>query len=135
MPTATTIATLPGESGDVILLWTHTDGINAVEENGAVAMLNLMRHFAKVPPAERNRTIVCVLTEGHFGGSAMADNWWIDARPDIAEKAVVALAMEHLGCREWLSDSARNIVRPRTGPTSPGRTRWARRTRPTASSR
>ncbi|MFJ3027059.1 hypothetical protein ACIPH4_39790 [Streptomyces tendae] len=116
VPTATTVATLPGKSDEVILLWTHTDGMNAVEENGSVAMLNLMRHFAKLPLAERNRTIVCVLTEGHFGGSAMADDWWIAARPDIANKAVVALAMEHLGCREWLSDPARNIVKPAHRP-------------------
>ncbi len=109
VPTATTIATLPGQSADeIIVLWSHTDGMNATEENGGIAILNLVKYFASLPMSARRRTIVCVLTEGHMAIQYLPDQAWLKDRPDLAEKAVTAFGMEHFGCQEWVSDLEKN---------------------------
>jgi hypothetical protein len=107
-PTDTLIATLPGASSDeVIIVNTHTDGPNATEENGALGILALMKYFAKIPKSERKRTIVCPLTTGHFAGPWVPSiRGVIQKYPDVIKKAVAAVTVEHLGCREWMDDAA-----------------------------
>ena len=43
-------ATLPGASPQRIVIDSHTDGTNAVEDNGPVAMVAMARYFASLPP-------------------------------------------------------------------------------------
>jgi len=109
-PTDTLVATLPGASSDeIIILNTHTDGPNATEENGALGILALMRYFAKIPKAERRRTIVCPLTTGHFAGPWVPSiRGVITKYPDVIKKAVAAITVEHLGCMEWADDASMN---------------------------
>jgi hypothetical protein len=128
VPTHTIVATLPGTSShENILLWTHTDGNNAIEENGGIAMLNLMKYFSRTRKAARNRTIVCVISEGHYAEQYVPTSAWVKERPDLIEKAVALVSIEHLGCREWIDDPIANTYkgsgRPETGwafcPTAP----------------
>src|SRR5262249_26824267 len=66
-PTETLIAMLPGVSSDeVIIVNSHTDGPNATEENGGIGILALARYFSRMPKSARPRTLVFVLTTGHF---------------------------------------------------------------------
>ena len=110
--THTTLATLPGTSLDeVILLWSHTDGNNAIEENGGIAILNLMRYFSRLPQTSRNRTITCVLSEAHFNEQYIATSAWVKERPDLVHKAVAEVGIEHLGCREWADDGVANTYK------------------------
>jgi hypothetical protein len=107
-PTDTLIATLPGASdSQAIIVNTHTDGPNATEENGALGLLALARYFSKLPRAERRRTLVFPMTTGHFAGPWVPSiRGVIEKHPDLIEKAVAAVTVEHLGCREWLDDAA-----------------------------
>src|SRR6202034_4385832 len=115
-PTDTLIATLPGASDEIMAIGSHTDGVNIVEENGALAVLALGVQAATVPRALRPRTLVLYLATGHFAGAALTDptpatgpygNLGADAtgawrdHPEIVGKTVVALAAEHLGATEW----------------------------------
>lgn len=60
-------AVLPGNCRtENILLTTHTDGPNACEENGGLALLALARHFAASPLRERRRNLVFLFVTGHF---------------------------------------------------------------------
>jgi hypothetical protein len=109
IPTHTTLATLPGMSSDeVILLWTHTDGNNAIEENGGVAVMNLMKYFSRLPQSARKRTITCVLSEAHFNEEYIPTTAWIKERPDLVQKAVAEVSIEHLGCGEWIDHPETN---------------------------
>jgi hypothetical protein len=115
-PTDTLIATLPGASDEVMAIGSHTDGVNIVEENGALAVLALGLQAASRPRAKRPRSLALYLVTGHFGGAALADpasatgpfgpvgadatGAWRD-HPEIVGKTVVALAAEHLGATEW----------------------------------
>jgi hypothetical protein len=109
-PTDTLIATLPGSSEDeVIMVNTHTDGPNATEENGGVGILALAKYFAKIPKADRRRTLVFPLTTGHFALPYVPSiRGVIESQPYLIKKTVAALTVEHLGCLEWKDDDALN---------------------------
>lgn len=106
-PTDTVIATLPGASSDeVIIVNTHTDGPNATEENGGVGIVALAKYFAKIPRSQRKRTLVFPLTTGHFASPWVPSiRGFITKYPDTIKKAVAAVTVEHLGCKEWMDDS------------------------------
>ncbi len=129
-PTRTIVATLPGATEESIILWTHTDGPNALQENGSIALLNMMRYYSKIPRSERRRTIKVVIPESHFAEQYISTSAWITERPDLVENSVALIAAEHLGGTEWLSDPISNTYTP-TGelevafafcPTAPMRT-------------
>jgi hypothetical protein len=107
-PTETLIATLPGASADeTIIVNTHTDGPNATEENGGIGLLALAKYFSSMPKSARKRTIVFVLTTGHFAGAYVPSiRGVVQQHPDLIKKTVGALTVEHLGCREWLDDKS-----------------------------
>jgi hypothetical protein len=109
-PTRTILATLPGASSDeVIIVNTHTDGTNATEENGGIAILALAKYFSKMPKMSRKRTLVFPLATGHFASPWVPSiRGVIEKHPDLIKKAVAAVAIEHLGCREWMDDSSWN---------------------------
>jgi hypothetical protein len=102
--TDTLIATLPGQSADeAIIINTHTDGPNATEENGALGLLAMAKYFSRMPAAARKRTLVFVATTGHFAGAYVPGiRSIVEKHPDLIRKAVAAVTVEHLGCREWL---------------------------------
>jgi hypothetical protein len=106
--TDTLLATLPGSSPDeVIIVNTHTDGPNATDENGALGILALAKYFAKLPKRDRRRTLVFPLTTGHFASPWVPSiRGVIEKHPDVIRKAVAAVTVEHLGCREWMDDAA-----------------------------
>jgi len=102
------IATLPGSSPqEILIIHSHTDGPNAVEENGGLGILALAKYFARLPVSARTRTLVFVLVPGHFARAYVPSmEGFIDKHPEIVRNAVGALCIEHLGCREWKDDSA-----------------------------
>jgi len=107
-PTDTLLATLPGTASDeIIIVNTHTDGPNATEENGGLGILALAKYFSRIPVSERRRTIVFPLTSGHFAGPWVPSmRGIIQKYPDLIKKAVAALTVEHLGCKEWVDDAS-----------------------------
>jgi hypothetical protein len=106
-PTDTLIATLPGSTDEVVIVNTHTDGPNATEENGALGILALAKYFSKIPKSERKRTLVFPLTSGHFASPWVPSiRGVIEKHPDVIKRAVAAVTVEHLGCREWMDDAS-----------------------------
>jgi hypothetical protein len=115
-PTQAITAVLPGESGEVIIFNTHTDGQGFVEENGGVAFVQLARHFASLSRAKRlKRTLVFAAWPGHMVADLPQTQGWIDAHPDLVKRAAAALTVEHLGCTEWI-DTIGNGYRPSGQP-------------------
>jgi hypothetical protein len=64
--TPTILATLPGASPQRLVIDSHTDGTNAAEDNGPVAMVAMARYFAKLPLACRPRTLQFTFSTAHF---------------------------------------------------------------------
>lgn len=107
-------AVIEGENdAESIIINTHTDGVNCVEENGPIALLAMMRYFLAHKPA---RTLVFVFVCGHFrlpkfkapgALSDQATSLWLHSHKEMWDgkkghrKAVAGLTVEHLGCMEW----------------------------------
>jgi hypothetical protein len=120
-PTDTLIATLPGNgsSDEVLIVNTHTDGTNATEENGGVAILAIAKYFSQIPQRDRRRTLVFPLTTGHFAGPWVPSiRGFIEKHPDIIHRTVAAVTIEHLACLEWMDNAAMEY-----GPT--GKNQWS----------
>lgn len=96
-----------------VIINTHTDGTNCVEENGPIALLELMRNMKDVTP---ERTHIFVFTTGHFRlphfedirtGAFQSASRWLAMHRDLWDgkgehfKCVANLTIEHLGCKEW----------------------------------
>ncbi|MDW2800798.1 hypothetical protein RZO55_24815 [Clostridium boliviensis] len=92
-----------------ILINTHTDGINVVEENGAIGMLSMIRYLQN---KQLSRTMVFSFVTGHFRlpvfkGTSQAASTWLKDHPELWDgkkgnkKAVAGITVEHLGSMEW----------------------------------
>ena len=96
-----------------VIVNTHTDGTNCVEENGPIALLELMRNMKDTIP---ERTHIFLFTTGHFRlphfedirtGAFQSASRWLAMHRDLWDskgehfKCVANLTIEHLGCKEW----------------------------------
>ena len=117
-PTDNLWAILPGQTDETIIVNTHSDGCNALEENGPVGIIALARYFSKLPLSQRKRTLVFLMTTGHFGhGLVPGVQTWRTENADIMSRTVAAVTLEHMGGLEWKDDPAGVY-----GPT--GKTAW-----------
>ncbi len=98
---------------EAVVVNTHTDGTNCVEENGPIALLQLMKNMKG---QELERTHIFVFTTGHFRlprfkdirtGSFQSASRWLAMHRELWDgkgehiKCVACLTLEHLGCKEW----------------------------------
>ncbi|HEV3282678.1 MAG TPA: hypothetical protein VG010_00610 [Solirubrobacteraceae bacterium] len=108
--TPTIRATIPGQSPQRIVVDSHTDGTNAVEDNGSVAMVAIARYIGALPGACRPRTVEFVFPTAHFyqrvadlthrhGGAGVIARQ-LDAEYDRGLVSSV-LVLEHLGAIDY----------------------------------
>lgn len=107
--TKTLVATLPGMSEERLVVQSHTDGMNAVWDNGPPAMIAMAEHMATLPNECRPRTIEFVFTTAHLhqrlmppereGGAGQYAKE-LDKGYDDGTVALV-LPLEHLGALEY----------------------------------
>jgi hypothetical protein len=102
------VGILPGDGStdELMVVNTHTDGMNAFEENGGIGLVWLARYFAALPKARRlKRSLVFSAVSGHFAGPALPQTrGFIDRHPDLVSKAAASITIEHLGASEWVDD-------------------------------
>ena len=130
--TPTVVATLPGASNERFVIESHTDGMNAIWDNGPISILQLARYFAKQPLECRPRTLQFVFTTGHMyqrlaggqdrGGSAELYAKQLDKDYDNGTVALI-FTIEHLGAREYAAvprtDGGPGRVLKQTGRSEP----------------
>lgn len=99
-----TVATLPGRNygtpkDQAILLATHVDGPSIVEDDGGLAILALLRHYAAIPQDQRPKSIVVYLESRHFvpGTEASYPFDAVKDHPELFKTVVGGLALEHFG--------------------------------------
>jgi hypothetical protein len=108
--TPTVLATIPGQSAQRIVIDSHTDGTNAVEDNGPIAMVAMARYAAMLPAGCRPRTLEFVFPTAHFyqrvadpgkrygGAGVIAEQ--LDSEYDEGKVSSV-LTIEHLGAIDY----------------------------------
>jgi len=107
-PTRSIWAVIPGteKPEESILLSTHTDGTNLVEENGHIAILSYAKTLAKSPP-KRTHILLFVTAHIHsapFSNTKRSTTRWLLDHPEVwngTSPAVFATCVEHLGAVAW----------------------------------
>ncbi|MBU0995341.1 MAG: hypothetical protein KJ737_22825 [Proteobacteria bacterium] len=88
---------LPGMTEEIIVLGVHSDGQNAVEENGSVMLLEIAEYLSKIPVECRRHTFALVFPTSHMAASS---SWeavgWALRHPEIMNRAVAFVAPEHV---------------------------------------
>ena len=108
--TRTLLATLPGRRSQRLVVESHTDGVNAIWDNGPVSMVAMARYLARLPRRCRERTVQFAFVTGHLyqhltgprvrDGGAEQIAQRLDRAYDRGGVAAV-IVLEHLGAREW----------------------------------
>jgi hypothetical protein len=92
-------ATLPGATDETLIVVAHRDGwFEGANDNasGVATALGIAEYFAKVPQAQRRRTIIFLGTTGHHDNGAESGAW-LTAHPEVFAKTAVLLNAEHTG--------------------------------------
>ena len=155
LKTANVWGVLPGASDEQILIMAHTDAFfeGAMDNASGIAMmLDIARHYAAVPQAQRPRTLVFLTTSDHHHGSAGIR--WVRDNFDWSKVALIVnsehpsqtllynldaglMTANEVSARRWYvggSDALRTLVRNSFGSSaSPPTT--SRKCRPAASCR
>lgn len=103
-------AVLPGDgSTDRVLIGnTHSDGVNFVEENGGLGLVEIARYFhqRELRGQGLHHDLVFSFVTGHFNADPPfpQTQGFIDAHPDLIARTSAALTIEHLGVTEWVDD-------------------------------
>ncbi len=104
LPSPTIIGTLKGQSDERIVIASHTDGVNAVWDNGPTSILALAEYLARLPLRCRPRTFEFVLSTAHLYLSENGAHNYAheELDPGYDEGSVAfAIALEHLGAKEF----------------------------------
>jgi hypothetical protein len=97
-----------GDTDEVVILNTHTDGEGFVEENGGVALVQLARHFGSLRRARAlKRSLVFTLWPGHMAYGMPGLDGVKASHEELFARAVAAITVEHLGTSEWLDTAGR----------------------------
>jgi hypothetical protein len=96
--------------GDPLL--SHTDGTNALEDNGPDAIVAMSQYLSRLPRKALPRTVMVLLTAGHFAGGVGAKHFVKEHRDNLVRRSRAALEIEHLGAREWAE-----VTPGKMGPT------------------
>jgi hypothetical protein len=89
--------TLPGTTDEKIMVIAHRDGyFEAAGDNasGMATMIGLAEYYAKVPKAQRRRTLEFVGTTGHHG-TPIGVSWMADNREAALAKTALVINAEH----------------------------------------
>jgi hypothetical protein len=116
--------TLPGTTDETIYLIAHRDGwFDAAGDNasGVASIVALAEYYAKVPRAERRRTIVFVGLDGHHNsgpGAGVGRRWMWDNRKTLFPKTALMINAEH-------PSTIQTTVRPRYYQTNDNAVVWS----------
>jgi hypothetical protein len=92
------LATLPGRGGRRLVVESHTDGVNAIWDNGPIVMLAMARYLARLPRRCRP-TVEFAFTTAHLYQSRAGAKWLarrLDREYERGRLAAV-MAVEHFG--------------------------------------
>jgi hypothetical protein len=95
------IGIVPGASNELMLLHSHTDGPNAIEDNGPNSIVAISQYLTRLPRASLPRSVMVLLTTGHFAGGAGVKAFVARHAHTTLPLTAAALTLEHLGALEW----------------------------------
>jgi hypothetical protein len=110
LKSATIWGSLPGTTDETIFVVAHRDGwFEGANDNaaGVATMIGLAEYFAKIPQAQRRRTITFLGTTGHHNSGAQSGTW-LAQHPEVFAKTALLVNSEHTGAILTSHTAARN---------------------------
>lgn len=107
-PTRALVATIKGAGPERIVVESHTDGVNAIWDNGPVAMLAMARYLAQLPDECRKKQVEFYFVTGHLHQSINKANDRYFAKQldeEYVTRPSVVVVIEHLGARQYKMNS------------------------------
>lgn len=101
------IGTLPGRSDDVILVGTHTDSTftGAVDNAGANAgLIGLAKHYAHIPPEDREKTIVFAGWTGHEA-AFLGANKFVELHSSLLDRVAAFIMLDGFGSKGYYNQA------------------------------
>jgi hypothetical protein len=95
------VGLIPGRTDELVILNSHTDGTNAVEDNGPNAIVAMAQYLSRLDRDLLPRSVMVSLTTGHFHGGIGQVTFAREHLDGALRKAACALTIEHLGALEW----------------------------------
>ncbi len=102
LKTSTVWGSLPGTTDESIVIVAHRDGwFEGSNDNGTgvATMIGLAEYFARIPQAQRRRTIYFLGTSGHHDGAALSGKWLTDHKEFFAKTALL-INCEHTAAEQ-----------------------------------
>ena len=105
--------TLPGATDEEIMIGAHRDGyFDGAGDNatGMAALVGLAEYFAKIPQAQRPRTIKFLSSTGHHHGGRQSSNRMHENRETLFAKTVLFVNLEHVAWTQlyWQGQALRS---------------------------
>ena len=104
--TSNIIGILQGKSEDIISMGSHHDAPfhNAVQDaSGVSIILALAKYFAQIPKENRNKTLLCLLSTGHFYGQN-GPYVFFEKYPELISRVLASVHVEHIGLEPMIKD-------------------------------
>jgi hypothetical protein len=96
------LGVIPGQSEKLIILNSHSDSANIIEEIGPIVIWGLARYLAGLPLSARPYTIQIMIEGSHLVGD-LDERAYITANStNLMQNALVDVTIEHLGGRELM---------------------------------
>ena len=95
------VGVIPGRTSEFVILHSHTDGPNGIEDNGPDLIIAMAQYLARIPQNLLPRSIQIVLTTGHFVGGAGSRAFIRRHREDMLPNVAAALTVEHVGAMDY----------------------------------
>ncbi|MFJ5991439.1 hypothetical protein [Lentzea sp. NPDC092896] len=105
------VGIIPGQTDELVVLQSHTDGTNGIEDNGPEAIIAMAEHLARRSRTDLPRGVLVLLSTGHFTTEqAWGLEHFLDQhRDDMVPRIAAALCVEHLGALPSKTDIDRGI--------------------------
>jgi hypothetical protein len=105
LQTATIWGSLPGTTDENIMVVAHRDGwFEGANDNatGIATLLGIAEYFARIPAAERRRTITFIGSTGHHDGTAESGAWLLQHK-ELFDKTALLINCEHTAANQLVA--------------------------------
>ncbi|MHA1253988.1 MAG: M28 family peptidase [Promethearchaeota archaeon] len=108
----TIIGTLPGKSDDIIVIGTHTDSTFTGAFDNAAAnagLITLAKHYAKLPPEKREKTMIFAGWTGHECES-IGSRKFVETHEELLPKITTFIELDGFGCNGYYNQADGGII-------------------------
>ncbi|HEY2438991.1 MAG TPA: hypothetical protein VGI07_02105 [Solirubrobacteraceae bacterium] len=91
---------IPGASRELVVLHSHTDGPNGIEDNGPDTIGSIAQYLARIERGSLRRSIMILYTSGHFAGGVGAIEFCRRHAHDLIPRIAAAMTLEHVGAKQ-----------------------------------